>query len=52
MIVASGRSTASRAASLVEAVPADVFTITARPFLATETGAFRAGLIATAGRVG
>ena len=52
MIVASGRSAASRPASLAEAVPADVLTISARPSPAAETGAFRGGLIAMAGRAG
>ena len=52
MIVASGRSAASRRASLVEAVPADVLTISARPSPAAEAGAFRDGPFAAAGRVG
>lgn len=52
MIVAAGRSAARRAASLVEAVPADVLMISARPSPATETGAFHGGLIATDGRAG
>ena len=49
MIVASGRSAASRRASLVEAVPAAVLTISARPSPAAEAGAVRGGRIAAAG---
>ena len=44
MTVASSRSAASRRASLVEAVPADVLTISARPSPAAVTGAFCRGL--------
>ena len=50
--MASGRSAASRRASLAEAVPADVLTISARPSPAAEAGACRGGLIAAAGTGG
>jgi hypothetical protein len=42
--LASSRSAASGRASPVEAVPADVLTISARPSPASETGAFCGGL--------